>query len=302
MESMSVSYTIKAVAHQTGLSVHTIRAWERRYAVLEPMRSATNRRLYSAEDVLRLKLLEGARREGHSIGRIASLTNDELQRIGNPRSMAKPYGARVGGEYLAAARQAILDMRGDELEETLVRAAAELGLGRMLDELIAPVMDFLDRGWEEGEVTIAMEHIASATIRSFLEHSRRDLSIASIGPVVAVTTPSGQHHELGALIVALCCALSSCRVAYLGPNLPAAEIARSALALGAKAVALSLVHPADDPKLGEEILEVVRRLGPNVRVWAGGRAAASYRKDIETAGAIWIADLHELRLAINRLV
>ena len=78
---MNVPYTIRALANRTGLSQHTIRAWERRYAALEPTRTGTNRRIYGESDVERLALLKKAVDDGHSIGQIARLSSDELKRM-----------------------------------------------------------------------------------------------------------------------------------------------------------------------------------------------------------------------------
>lgn len=301
MCTVSISFTIKAVAHQTGLTTHTIRAWERRYGALDPERTATNRRAYSTEDVARLKLLERATRAGHGIGRISRLSNEELATISD--SVLKPNSPRTEGmdQFVEAGKRAVRSMKSDDLEVVLARATAALGVAATLELVLAPILDFLDRGWEAGEVTIAMEHVASSTIRSFLDRTRRELSSRTDGPLIAVTTPSGQHHELGAMIVALACVLAGCRVAYLGPNLPPLEIARSVKALGAKAVAMSLVHPADDPSIGTQLSTIRSEVGPRLPLWIGGRAAVAYADAIEKSNSTHIADLAGLRKEIERL-
>src|SRR5678815_3414477 len=77
----SEGFPIRVVARRTGLSPHVIRAWERRYKVLEPQRSGTNRRVYSAADVEKLNLLQAAIASGHSIGRVATRSLEELRRM-----------------------------------------------------------------------------------------------------------------------------------------------------------------------------------------------------------------------------
>ncbi|HSN71883.1 MAG TPA: MerR family transcriptional regulator, partial [Steroidobacteraceae bacterium] len=74
-------YSIKAVAHATGLTVETLRAWERRYGVIRPERDATGRRVYGAADVVRLRRLREATERGHPIGRIAGLTDAQLSAL-----------------------------------------------------------------------------------------------------------------------------------------------------------------------------------------------------------------------------
>jgi DNA-binding transcriptional MerR regulator len=67
-------YPIRAVAKLTGLSIDTLRAWERRYAAVEPQRDDRGR-LYSETDVRRLHLLRAAVERGHAIGRLATLSD-----------------------------------------------------------------------------------------------------------------------------------------------------------------------------------------------------------------------------------
>ena len=77
----SIKYPIKAVSNLTGLSIHVIRAWEKRYNAVIPRRTDTNRRLYSHDDVEKLKLLSRASDMGYSIGNIASYNIDDLEKI-----------------------------------------------------------------------------------------------------------------------------------------------------------------------------------------------------------------------------
>ena len=87
MEKM-YKYPIKVVSQITGLSVFVIRAWEKRYEVVTPSRTDTNRRLYSEEDIEKLKLLNEAIHNGHNIGGVASLSVNELKTIlGNKSSI-----------------------------------------------------------------------------------------------------------------------------------------------------------------------------------------------------------------------
>ncbi len=78
-ENESPSLSIGTVAKLTGISVHTLRAWEKRHSVVIADRSNTGRRLYHADDVYRLRLIKKLTESGHSIGNIAPLNNDELE-------------------------------------------------------------------------------------------------------------------------------------------------------------------------------------------------------------------------------
>jgi methylmalonyl-CoA mutase cobalamin-binding domain/chain len=112
-------------------------------------------------------------------------------------------------------------------------------------------------------------------------------------PGLVVATPAGQLHELGAVMVAAAAANLGWRVTYLGTSLPAAEIAGAALQNRARAVALSLVYPEDDPQLPQE-LEALRRFLPaDMQIVTGGRAAPSYGEVLHHIGAAISLDLDE---------
>jgi methanogenic corrinoid protein MtbC1 len=119
--------------------------------------------------------------------------------------------------------------------------------------------------------------------------------------VLVAATPAGQVHELGALLAALEAEVAGFQVAYLGPDLPVEEIAAAAAALGARAVALSIVHPADDPRLGASLGRLRRLMGPEPALLVGGGAAASYADALAAAGAEVLPSLAALRPLLHAL-
>jgi methylmalonyl-CoA mutase cobalamin-binding subunit len=121
------------------------------------------------------------------------------------------------------------------------------------------------------------------------------------GPIVVVTTPLSQHHELGAFMVKITAETGGWHAIYLGSNIPAEEIAFAALEKNARAVALSLTYPADDPRLPDELRKLRKRLPDNVALLVGGAAALGYREVLEEIKARRAQDLKDLRLEFNRL-
>ena len=120
-------------------------------------------------------------------------------------------------------------------------------------------------------------------------------------PLLLVATPAGQVHELGALLAGAVAVNLGWRVVYLGASLPAAEIAGAARQTQARAVALSLVYPEDDPRLEGELRRLRELLPAEIPLLAGGRALPAYRKVLVRLGAILTADLLLLGAALDRL-
>jgi methylmalonyl-CoA mutase cobalamin-binding subunit len=162
-------------------------------------------------------------------------------------------------------------------------------------------MQKLGELWREGSLKVVHEHLASAAVRTFLGNLRGNFEVSETAPTIVVTTPAGQQHELGALIAAATASSEGWRVNYLGPNLPAEEIAKAAQESGAKAVALSLIHPADDPRADEELRRLRRCLSEDTAILIGGRAAESYGATIDAIGAERLQDMLSFRAKLERI-
>jgi methylmalonyl-CoA mutase cobalamin-binding subunit len=116
-----------------------------------------------------------------------------------------------------------------------------------------------------------------------------------------MASPTGQLHELGALIVATTTASNGWQVTYLGPSLPAEEIAATAHQSQARAVALRLVYPPDDPFLRGELIKLRCGLPEGVVVLVGGQAYDAYRNVLEKIGALVLEELADLRKQLDIL-
>jgi DNA-binding transcriptional MerR regulator/methylmalonyl-CoA mutase cobalamin-binding subunit len=287
--ALSQSYSVGAVVRMTGLSEHVLRAWERRHGAIVPKRSAGGTRLYSAEDVARLRLLAAAAADGAPIRELASLSDEDLAaRAARP---APPKGPR-----LAALFEAVGQLEVTELERQLGLQLAALGVLPFLETIAVPFLRELGARWERGELQPFSEHAASAVLRGVLTRAQRVVSSRGASCLV-LATPTGERHELGILIVALCAQERGVRVVYLGPDLPAEEIARAALDARAQAVGLGIVA-LDPTTAGREVRAVRRRLPDAVELWLGGAGAG--RLASQPDGTCFVPDLAALdtRLAL----
>ncbi len=308
LSSMSdPGYPMRLVAKRTGLTAHVIRAWERRYAAVTPARTDTNRRLYTDHDIERLSLLRLATNAGHSISQIARLPTEQLRELIPAESVRRSdiEGRRSGSgkpeDFLEESVQAVQDMDGEGLEKVLMRASVALSLPVLVEELVAPMLHRVGELWKAGKVRAANEHLASAVVRTLLGNIKESYRVSEQAPRLVATTPSAQWHELGALIATVTAAAEGWRALYLGANLPAHEIAAAANDNRAKAVALSIVYPPDDPHLGNELKQLRRFLSPEIVLLVGGRAAPNYATDLQEVGAHLIQDTASLRAALERI-
>jgi DNA-binding transcriptional MerR regulator/methylmalonyl-CoA mutase cobalamin-binding subunit len=285
----NVLHTINIVAKRSGLTPYVIRIWERRYQCIVPERTETNRRLYTENDIYRLKLLKQATDLGCRIAQIASMDVGQLEKLIKDSRPDHPGASLGGGEHLTvpqhdSAPAGLVDhllrcvetFQVDEMERALKEAMVRLGHQGVLCQVIAPLSHAMGEAWEKGRLTIAHEHAATAFLKNFIMSASRSFLVSDTAPRMVVGTPPGQLHELGAILVASLASNYGWRVTYCGSSVPAAELAGAVKQNNASVLALSLVFPGKDPE-AEDALRALRDYLPSpFPILAGGRAVGSY--------------------------
>jgi DNA-binding transcriptional MerR regulator/methylmalonyl-CoA mutase cobalamin-binding subunit len=269
-------YRIGTLARLTGVTTHAIRIWERRYKALSPRRTPGGARLYTDEDVHRLRLVKKLLERGYTISAVANLSVEELVRLAPPEaatpavtSSVAPERARALVEDLLAA-VAALDMEG--AARILLQATNTFSPQDLVKNVLAPALEEIGTRWESGEICIASEHAAAAMLRTQLGALLAAQPVNGKAPVVC-TTPAGEQHELGALLAAVVIAMHGRRAVFLGANLPASQIAEAARLSRAGTVALSLVGIAPEAA-SREVTAICRALPTHIQIIVGGRRVA----------------------------
>lgn len=308
--SQELRHPIKVVCHRTGLTGHAIRVWERRYGLVCCKRTATNRRLYSDEEIERLRLLKSLTNCGHRISNIACLTFEELYLLYKKEhpQPATPDAGSTGPllhttpeQCLACCMEAVRRIEQPLLSELLENARVRYGHRVTLLRVVAPFVHEVGEAWRKGEMRVAHEHLATAVVRDFLSLGARNYAHNPHAPEMVVSTPAAQTHEVGALLVAAAARDVGWRATYLGPSLPAEEIAACAKMRNVRAVALSIVYPGDDPNVPNELTLLRKLLPSDVALLIGGRAAFGYHQALRIPDVKLISDLASLEAALEEL-
>jgi DNA-binding transcriptional MerR regulator len=281
-------YPIRAVSKLTGISIDTLRAWERRHAAVTPIRDDRGR-MYTDADVDRLRLLHRALAHGHSIGRLAPLTNEELHHLaGEPAASAssadQARGTAVDAAALAAALQSY---DASAIDREITRLAAVLRPLELLRDALMPALALVGDEWHRQRATIAQEHLMSSTVRNILGAFLRVYARPNVPARLLFATPAGERHELGTLGAAMLAASSGLGVAYLGPDLPAVDIVESVKPAGAQVMVLGITRVPGGRATEQELRAIVRDLPPDVELWAGGHGAGRYASIIAPRGRIF---------------
>jgi DNA-binding transcriptional MerR regulator/methylmalonyl-CoA mutase cobalamin-binding subunit len=293
-------YSIKAVSQATGLTAETLRAWERRYRVVVPQRDSLGRRVYRPEDVLRLRRLREATERGHPIGRLVQLDEQGLvDLLHEPEPQARPVSAPSA--FVQRILEAAASYSTASCEQALTLAISLLSPARLIDEVLEPLLREVGERWHSGQFSIAQERMVSTSVRKHIGLIVETYDRTARRQSIVFATLPGERHELGLLMSTMICASHGFRVHYLGPDLPAAEIARYSREVRAAVVALSVVLLENLPALASQ-LEVIRAaLGPDVPVWIGGQGACGIDEANLPPGCLIIGDRAELEQRLDIL-
>ena len=297
-DSLLNHHPIGVVAERTGLSQDVIRVWERRYSAVEPPRGDGGQRRYSDADIHRLRLLHAATRAGRSIRLVAALPHAVLEQMVAEDSAAREQNVRDRGPASVAADDIVEPamslaraLNGVGLELLLRRAAATHGVASFLEMVVIPLLRRIGDEWHVGRLNMAQEHLASATVQYLLEDVTRAAAPAADAPAILMTTPSGERHQLGAVLAGATAAAGGWRVIYLGPDLPAADIANAAIDVRVRIVAISFVFAADHKRVVAELLALRSALPSDIVLIAGGAGSVSVASELEHVGIKVVGEL-----------
>jgi DNA-binding transcriptional MerR regulator len=265
---------IGEVSRRTGISVDLLRAWERRYGLLEPARSDGGFRLYSDDDVERVQTMQAHLGQG--------LAAAEAARRALTRERPAPTQdgiAEQAKDELAAALASFAEPRAHSVFD---RVLSSLTLDTLLSDVVLPYLHELGESWARGESTVAQEHFASNLIRGRLLGLSRGWG-SGIGPHALLACPSGELHDLGLLAFGLALRSRGWRITYLGQDTPLSTVVGEALTTEPDQVVLALTDPARLDGVLDELAALVDQI-PVAVGGAGATSVLAERTGVELLG------------------
>ncbi len=256
------SLRIGELARRSGVSTDLLRAWERRYGLLEPTRTAAGYRLYSADDEARVRSMRARLAEGLSAAEAARLAREAT-------ASAAPNGAAPAD--LAGALWSALDSFDDAgAQAAFDRLVAAFSTEAVVEQAILPYLRALGDRWRDGDASVAQEHFATGLLRARLLGLARGWDRGA-GPRALLACPPGEHHDLGLIVLGLALRDRGWRVTFLGPDTPIETLAAAADQLAPDVVVLSSL--AREP-LVEAEAEIARMASSRPVLLAGPGADA----------------------------
>lgn len=265
-------FNTKAVARETEVPADTFRAWERRYGIPRPQRTAGGHRLYSERDIAIIRWLRDRTAEGMNISQAVMLLNSSLAEAPEqpPPAPTAAYEPRAISRVVEDFTNALVGFDASRSERILTEAFGLYPVEHVLLQIIQPTMVEIGERWHRGEINVAAEHFATQFVRRKLSSMVNMFdSAAGRGRVIVACTPQ-ELHDLGALFAALFLVRKGWHVIYLGPQVPLPDLLETIRATRAELVCLSASMPETAVEVAE-VAEAIRASFPHVQIGYGGR-------------------------------
>lgn len=238
-------HTIKTVCAQTGILPVTLRAWERRYKLLQPRRTSGNYRLYSDRDIALLRWIKSRMDVGTTIGRVADEFH-AMRRAGQwpdvaPTPTPAPLvaSATPPDAYRQRLYVALVAMNEARAAEVLREAHALFDLNSICLSLIQPCLYEIGEAWYRGEIRIATEHFASHYLRGRLLTLFQTYPMRHSAPRLVVGCAPNEFHDIGSLMLALFLRREGYRVEFIGADVHLEDLSEYAHAQRPALICLS---------------------------------------------------------------
>jgi len=284
---------IRTVSSLTGVNPVTLRAWERRYGLIKPVRTPKGHRLYTMADVELINQAIALLGGGMSIGQVGQVLAADSPKLRHTTEAAfDPW---------AAYQRRLIDAIG-RFDESILNAVYSEALSLypidiVTSRLIVPLLEELGRRWQTAQGGVAEEHFFSVFLRNKLgarfHHHSRDLR----GPGLLAACLPGEQHEVGILLFALAAADRDYRLILLGANTPLAELPPVVERGACQGIVLSGSAEVPEPVIQEELPRLLQQI--KVPVFIGGRVTARYAEALASTRAITLSD--DFTLALRKV-
>ena len=270
-------YPIRTVSDLTEVNAITLRAWERRYGLFEPVRKPSGHRLYTQAHIDLITRVVGLLDRGMRIGQIKAHLEAESA-VQNDQDIVNDLWKRYVDRMIAA----VIQFNEEGLEDTYGEVLSLYPTDTVTEKLLMPLLKELGRRWEDDEGSIAEEHFFAFYIRNKLGARFHHRSKAKSGPRLLLACLPGDRHETGLLLFALAANVIGYRVILLGADMPLGELPAAVGKTDCKAVILSGFLMPGSELLTRDLPILKEQAG--VPVFIGGQSSIKVHDVLKRAG------------------
>lgn len=276
-DSSEEQLPIGVIASVTGVNAVTLRAWERRYGLIKPLRTAKGHRLYTRRHIEQIRRALMLVERGVPISRVRKLLDAET--VETPLTIS----GTGWSTYVDRMSAAIASFDELELDRIYEEALSIHSIDRVTRQLLLPLLANVGERWSRFPGGVAEEHFFATYLRSKLGARLMHRMRHAVGPTLLAACVPGEQHEIGLLLFAIEAHAADMKTILLGADTPVDEVLAARRRTSGNAVVISASTDAAAGFLKEALPKLVRESG--VPVFVGGYIADRHRKVISGAGA-----------------
>ncbi len=274
---MSEIFKLATISHETGIAKEVLRKWETRYGFPVPLRDSSGHRVFTTEQVSRLKLIKQLMNGGMRPGQLVSLDEASLLKLAALSQTKSEFNLPLPPELQQLMTS--FAFRDPALLRNALKSEIErTGLEQFLFHTMPALGNFIGDAWASNVISVGDEHLCTEVIQSLLRSEIDKLKMVGAGPRVLLTTASGELHTLGILMLEAIVKMHGGQCVSLGAQLPLTDIGFAIETHKADIVCLSF--SASYPKKPIlPLLKKLRALVPcSVQIWVGGNGSLALER------------------------
>lgn len=292
-EADDLRFPIRELVRRTGVNPSTLRAWENRHGLLKPIRTPSGHRLYTLNDVQRVRRLQELLVQGLNLAEVVPLLDAQITPLAPLDSSAEhagqtPPANTAWRRYLLEILRALEDFSTERLDNLYNEACSLYPIDLVTENLLMPTLEELGARWAKRESGIAEEHFFTAWLRNKLGARMHHVAGISRGSHLILACLPGERHEIGLLVFALGALQRGHRVIYLGANMPIRQLAHVANQTHAAGIILSGREVPDSAAVLDDIEWLVK--ATTTPVFLGSLFSSRFHDRLDRIGAIALGD------------
>ncbi|PLX94494.1 MAG: hypothetical protein C0619_02885 [Desulfuromonas sp.] len=257
--------SIQQLSQEVAIGTDTLRIWERRYGFPVPQRDSRGHRRYSDQQVEELRIVKMLQSLGYRPNKIFA-----LDAAGRKTLLDKELDQNQPEN--TALLQLAKQLSPHEIDRDLRGRLEKLGPTNFVFQVAVPLIKTLDRGWSDGTISIAREHLVSDRLEQLLKEQLADPEPSATTPQLLFLTLNGEWHKIGLLLAAVLFRSAGLGCLLIHEELPLSEVPQLALDLDVAAVALSFSSHYPTRQAKKDLALLRNKLDPKIRLIAGGQA------------------------------
>ncbi len=276
---------IRTVSSLTGVNSVTLRAWERRYDLIKPVRTPKGHRLYTMADVETIHQVVSLLNNGMSIGQVRHVLDNSKTCLDSSPAIQERGNIDFWQSHRHRLLQAVVAFDDKVLNDIYSEMLSLYPVDIVTHRLIVPLLQELGERWAQELGSVIEEHFFSMFLRNKLGARFHHLSHNyHQGPKLLMACLPGEQHEIGLLLFALAAMDRNYSLVMLGPNTPLIELPPIIERTAIQAIVLSGSAETAPAILEEELSNLCQTV--KIPVFLGGQVISRYSVMINANGAI----------------